>query len=153
MKWPVTAKTTIFNDLTGARHHVGNYPAVTVEKKAGACRHGDVDINVVDLPDIYSLTAYSIEEPVARDFIVEEKPDVVGDIVDSSKLERNLIPAKPWPCVSPPRTAQREGQTAIIGLPLITPTPYRIVIDRRGFVQFQAMLVSCGIQYAKHVRE
>ncbi|HEO70120.1 MAG TPA: GTP-binding protein, partial [Candidatus Hydrogenedentes bacterium] len=87
---PNSGKTTIFNNLTGARQHVGNYPGVTVEKKEGACRHGDVDINVVDLPGTYSLTAYSIEELVARDFIVEEKPDVVVDIVDSSNLERNL---------------------------------------------------------------
>ncbi|MBN1257337.1 MAG: ferrous iron transport protein B [Planctomycetes bacterium] len=87
---PNSGKTTIFNSLTGARQHVGNYPGVTVEKKEGTCRHGDVQIQVVDLPGTYSLSAYSIEELVARDFIVEEKPDVVVDIIDASNLERNL---------------------------------------------------------------
>ncbi len=87
---PNSGKTTIFNNLTGARQHVGNYPGVTVEKKEGACRHGDGEINVVDLPGTYSLTAYSLEEVVARNFIIDEKPDVVVDIVDASNLERNL---------------------------------------------------------------
>ena len=87
---PNSGKTTIFNNLTGARQHVGNYPGVTVEKKEGNCKHGDVDLQVVDLPGTYSLTAYSIEETVARDYIIDEKPDVVVDIIDSSNLERNL---------------------------------------------------------------
>ena len=64
---PNSGKTTIFNALTGARQHVGNYPGVTVEKKEGICRHGRTRINVVDLPGTYSLTAYSAEELIARD--------------------------------------------------------------------------------------
>jgi len=87
---PNCGKTTIFNDLTGARQHVGNYPGVTVEKKEGNLKYKDYEIKVVDIPGIYSLTAYSIDEIVARNFIVEEKPDVVIDIVDTSNLERNL---------------------------------------------------------------
>jgi ferrous iron transport protein B len=87
---PNSGKTTIFNNLTGARQHVGNYPGVTVEKKEGYCQHGDIRIEIVDLPGTYSLTAYSAEELVARNFIVDEKPDVVVDIIDSSNLERNL---------------------------------------------------------------
>ncbi len=87
---PNAGKTTLFNHLTGARQHVGNYPGVTVEKKVGICQHGDHEIRVVDLPGTYSLTAYSVEELVARDFLVNEKPDVVVDIVDASNLERNL---------------------------------------------------------------
>lgn len=87
---PNSGKTTIFNNLTGARQHVGNYPGVTVEKKEGHCQHGDIRIEIVDLPGTYSLTAYSAEELVARNFIVDEKPDVVVDIIDSSNLERNL---------------------------------------------------------------
>ena len=71
---PNSGKTSIFNDLTGARQHVGNYPGVTVEKKEGSCKHGDVTMAVVDLPGTYSLSAYSVEELVARDFIIEEKP-------------------------------------------------------------------------------
>lgn len=87
---PNSGKTTIFNALTGARQHVGNWPGVTVEKKEGTCRIGDREISVVDLPGTYSLTAYSLEEVIARDFLVEEKPDVVIHIVDASNLERNL---------------------------------------------------------------
>ncbi len=87
---PNSGKTTIFNGLTGARQHVGNYPGVTVERKEGFCRHGDIELQVVDLPGTYSLTAYSVEELVARNFIIDEKPDVVVDILDTSNLERNL---------------------------------------------------------------
>ncbi len=87
---PNSGKTTIFNALTGSRQHVGNYPGVTVERKEGRLRHAGRTINVVDLPGTYSLTAYSAEELVARSFLIEERPDVVVDIVDASNLERNL---------------------------------------------------------------
>ncbi|HEO63717.1 MAG TPA: ferrous iron transport protein B, partial [Candidatus Omnitrophica bacterium] len=87
---PNSGKSTIFNNLTGARQHVGNYPGVTVEKKEGKLSFQDYEINVVDLPGTYSLSAYSEDEIVARDFIIKEKPDVIVDIVDSSNLERNL---------------------------------------------------------------
>jgi len=87
---PNSGKTTVFNSLTGARQHVGNYPGVTVEKKEGAFEHSDREIQVVDLPGTYSLTAFSEEELVARRFVIEERPDVVVDIVDMSNLERNL---------------------------------------------------------------
>ncbi len=87
---PNSGKTTIFNSLTGARQHVGNYPGVTVEKIEGVCVRGDVHLKVVDLPGTYSLTAYSVEEVVARNFLIEEKPDVVVDVIDASNLERNL---------------------------------------------------------------
>ncbi|MBE0425874.1 MAG: 50S ribosome-binding GTPase [Nitrospirae bacterium] len=87
---PNSGKTTIFNNLTGARQHVGNWPGVTVEKKGGNLKHDDYEIKVVDLPGTYSLTAYSLDEVIARNFVVEEKPDVVVNIVDASNLERNL---------------------------------------------------------------
>ena len=87
---PNAGKTTLFNQLTGARQHVGNYPGVTVEIKTGICHHQQNELVVTDLPGTYSLTAYSIEEIVARDFLVNEKPDVVVNIVDASNLERNL---------------------------------------------------------------
>ncbi len=87
---PNSGKTTIFNALTGSRQHIGNYPGVTVEKKEGICEYKGYKINFVDLPGTYSLTAYSTEEVVARDFIVDEHPDVVVDIVDASNFERNL---------------------------------------------------------------
>ena len=87
---PNSGKTTLFNHLTGARQHVGNYPGVTVDKKEGTLTHGNCPINIVDLPGTYSLTAYSVEELVARDYLVNERPDVVVNIVDASNLERNL---------------------------------------------------------------
>jgi ferrous iron transport protein B len=87
---PNSGKTCLFNELTGARQHVGNYPGVTVEKKEGKYSHNGHTIHIVDLPGTYSLTAYSVEEVVARDFLVNEKPEVVIDIVDASNLQRNL---------------------------------------------------------------
>jgi len=116
---PNSGKTTIFNNLTGARQHVGNYPGVTVEKKEGSFRYKDYEINVVDLPGTYSLTAYSIDEIVARDFVVEEKPDVVIDIVDSSNLERNLY---------------LTTQFMELGVPLIIALNMSDVAKRRGFM-------------------
>lgn len=87
---PNSGKTTVFNNITGARQHVGNWPGVTVEKKEGTCRFKGITLRIVDLPGVYSLTAYSMDEVVARDYIVDENPDVVVDIVDASNLERNL---------------------------------------------------------------
>jgi ferrous iron transport protein B len=87
---PNSGKTTLFNALTGARQHVGNYPGVTVEKKEGLYVYDGRRLKIVDLPGTYSLTAYSLEEVVARDFIVNEKPAAVIDIVDAANLERNL---------------------------------------------------------------
>ena len=87
---PNSGKTTLFNALTGARQHVGNYPGVTVEKKSGTWVKDDRKITVVDLPGTYSLTAYSPEEVAARDFLVRDKPQVVVNIVDASNLERHL---------------------------------------------------------------
>ncbi|WP_406661093.1 ferrous iron transport protein B [Methanolobus sp. ZRKC3] len=87
---PNVGKTTLFNAITGSKQHVGNWPGVTVEKKSGFRRHKDYDIEIIDLPGTYSLTAYSMDEIVSRDFIIEEKPDIVIQIVDASNLERNL---------------------------------------------------------------
>jgi len=87
---PNSGKTTIFNSLTGMRQHVGNYPGVTVEKKEGTCRHNGYELDIIDLPGTYSLTAYSTEEVVSRNFIIEKKPDVVVDVIDASNIERNL---------------------------------------------------------------
>lgn len=87
---PNAGKTTVFNAITGARQHIANYPGVTVEKKVGRVYHQGREIEVVDLPGTYSLTAYSLEELVARDFVVNEKPDLIVDIVDASNLDRNL---------------------------------------------------------------
>ncbi len=87
---PNSGKTTIFNAITGARQHVANYAGVTVERKEGYFKKNGADVVVVDLPGTYSLTAYSVEEKVARDFLLDERPDVVVNVVDASNLERNL---------------------------------------------------------------
>jgi ferrous iron transport protein B len=87
---PNSGKTTLFNALTGAHHKVGNYPGVTVEKREGIRVRGSRRYHFIDLPGIYSLTAYSIDEVVARDFILDEKPDLIVDVLDSTNLERNL---------------------------------------------------------------
>ncbi|MEJ2098547.1 MAG: ferrous iron transport protein B [Desulfobacterales bacterium] len=87
---PNSGKTTLFNELTGSHQHVGNYPGVTVEKKEGTYVRDGFKLHIVDLPGTYSLTAYSLEEVVARDFLVNHKPEVVINIVDASNLERNL---------------------------------------------------------------
>ncbi len=87
---PNAGKTTIFNALTGLRQHTGNWPGKTVEKKEGEIEHDGRTINIVDLPGTYSLTAYSPEEIIARDYIIEEHPDVVINVVDATNLERNL---------------------------------------------------------------
>lgn len=87
---PNSGKSTLFNALTGARTHVGNYPGITVEKKTGQVRTEDAILEMVDLPGTYSLTAYSAEELVARDFLVDERPQAVVDVVNAGALERNL---------------------------------------------------------------
>ena len=86
---PNCGKTTMFNALTGAVQFVGNWPGVTVEKKEGKLK-GHKDINVMDLPGIYSLSPYTLEEVVARNYLINEKPDVILNLVDASNIERNL---------------------------------------------------------------
>lgn len=86
---PNSGKTTLFNRLTGTNQKVGNWPGVTVEKKQGPLK-GYKDINIIDLPGIYSMSPYSLEEVIARNYIVEEKPDLIINILDGRNLERNL---------------------------------------------------------------
>lgn len=86
---PNCGKTTIFNALTGSTQYVGNWPGVTVEKKIGRLK-GFKEVNLVDLPGIYSLSPYSLEETVARDYLLQERPDAIINIVDVSNIERNL---------------------------------------------------------------
>lgn len=86
---PNCGKTTLFNEITGSKQHVGNWPGVTVEKKEGKYKKNKA-MNIVDLPGIYSLSPYSAEEIVARNYIVEEKPDVLINIMDATNIERNM---------------------------------------------------------------
>lgn len=87
---PNVGKSVIFNSLTGMKQHTGNWPGKTVEKKEGYFKHHGVEFEVVDLPGVYSLSAVSEDEKVARSYIVDHRPDVVVDIVNASQLERNL---------------------------------------------------------------
>lgn len=87
---PNVGKSVIFNHLTGLRQHVGNWPGKTIEKKEGYLTYNNIRIYVIDLPGTYSLTAYTPEELITRNYIIEDKPDVVVNIVDASNLERNL---------------------------------------------------------------
>ncbi len=86
---PNCGKTTLFNEITGSKQHVGNWPGVTVEKKEGVYRKNK-SVRVLDLPGTYSLSPYSAEEVVARDYIVRERPNVVVNLVDATSIERNL---------------------------------------------------------------
>ena len=86
---PNCGKTTMFNDLTGSSQFVGNWPGVTVEKKEGRLK-GHRDVIITDLPGIYSLSPYTLEEVVTRNYLIQEKPDVILNLVDGSNIERNL---------------------------------------------------------------
>ena len=86
---PNTGKTTLFNSLTGSNQYVGNWPGVTVEKKEGKLK-GHKDITIADLPGIYSLSPYTLEEVVARNYLLNEKPNAIINIIDGTNLERNL---------------------------------------------------------------
>lgn len=87
---PNCGKTTLFNALTGSTAHVGNWPGVTVDKREGKYKKGSEEVDIVDLPGIYSLSPYTPEEVIARNYIIDEKPDCVVNIVDATNLERNL---------------------------------------------------------------
>jgi len=115
---PNSGKTTIFNSLTGLRRHVGNYPGVTVEKKEGRFSHKGCEVTVVDLPGTYSLTAYTTEEVLARNFVMEERPDLVVDVIDTSNLERNLYLAT---------------QFMELGVPLVLAFNMSDMAESRGF--------------------
>ena len=86
---PNSGKTTLFNALTGSNQFVGNWPGVTVEKKEGKLKKHD-DVTITDLPGIYSLSPYTLEEVVARNYLIGERPDAILNIIDGTNLERNL---------------------------------------------------------------
>ena len=113
---PNTGKTTLFNALTGNSQYVGNWPGVTVEKKAGVLK-GRKDVEVTDLPGIYSLSPYTMEEVVARDYLVRERPDVILNIIDGANLERNLY---------------LTTQLMELGIPLVAAVNMMDVVRRNG---------------------
>ena len=113
---PNTGKTTLFNALTGSDQYVGNWPGVTVEKKEGRLA-GQKDVIIQDLPGIYSLSPYSLEEKVSRQYLVEEKPDAILNIVDGTNLERNLY---------------LTTQLAELGLPMMVAVNMMDVVKRNG---------------------
>ena len=114
---PNVGKSTVFNALTGARQHVGNWPGKTVEKKEGVLKYDGLSFSVTDLPGTYSLSAYSPEEQIARDYIVKEKPGVVVNVVDAANMERNLY---------------LTAQILETGIPLIIALNMEDVADSRG---------------------
>ena len=114
---PNVGKSTVFNALTGARQHVGNWPGKTVEKKEGVLKYDGLSFSVIDLPGTYSLSAYSPEEQIARDYIVKEKPGVVVNVVDAANMERNLY---------------LTAQILETGIPLIIALNMEDVADSRG---------------------
>jgi ferrous iron transport protein B len=133
---PNAGKSTVFNALTGSRQHVGNWPGKTVEKKEGTCRRGEREIQVVDLPGTYSLTAYSAEEVIARDFIIDEKPDAVVAVVDAANLERNLY---------------LVVQVLELGVPVVVALNMSDVADGRG-IRIDTAKLSHGLNGSPVVR-
>lgn len=113
---PNCGKTTMFNIMTGSNQYVGNWPGVTVEKKSGKLK-GHENVNIVDLPGIYSLSPYTLEEVVTRNYLVNEHPDVIINIVDSTNIERNLY---------------LTTQLAEIGLPMIVALNMTDIVKRNG---------------------
>ena len=115
---PNCGKTTMFNDLTGATQYVGNWPGVTVEKKEGKFK-ADKEVSITDLPGIYSLSPYTLEEVVARDYLVNEKPDAIMNLVDASNIERNLY---------------LTTQLIEMGLPVVIALNMMDIVRKRGDV-------------------
>ena len=116
---PNCGKTTLFNELTGSNQYVGNWPGVTVEKKAGQLKSHGEDVTVVDLPGIYSLSPYSAEEMVSRNMLLEDHPDAIIDVVDATNLERNLY---------------LSLQLAELGLPMVIALNMMDMLKQRGLI-------------------
>ncbi|ANX01589.1 ferrous iron transporter B [Thermoclostridium stercorarium subsp. leptospartum DSM 9219] len=113
---PNSGKTTLFNTLTGSNQFVGNWPGVTVEKKEGTLKNNK-DVTIVDLPGTYSLSPYTLEEVIARNFLINERPDVILNIVDGSNLERNLY---------------LTTQLAELGIPMVVAINMMDVVEKNG---------------------
>ena len=114
---PNAGKTTLFNALTGSNQFVGNWPGVTVEKKEGKLKGHNGDVVIMDLPGIYSLSPYTLEEVVSRDYLVKERPDAILNIVDGTNLERNLY---------------LTTQLAELGIPMVVAVNMMDVVKKNG---------------------
>lgn len=114
---PNAGKTTLFNALTGSTAHVGNWPGVTVDKRVGVYKKGDEPVDIVDLPGIYSLSPYTPEEVIARNFVLDEHPDCIINIVDATNLERNLY---------------LTTQLMELDVPMVVALNMTDVLDKRG---------------------
>ena len=115
---PNCGKTTMFNDLTGSTQYVGNWPGVTVEKKEGRYK-ADKQVSITDLPGIYSLSPYTLEEVITRDYLVNEKPDVILNLVDAANIERNLY---------------LTTQLLEMGIPVVVALNMMDIVEKRGDV-------------------
>ena len=113
---PNCGKTTLFNSLTGSNHFVGNWPGVTVEKKEGKLK-GDKDVSIIDLPGIYSLSPYTLEEVVTRNYLIKERPNVILNIIDGTNLERNLY---------------LTTQLMELGIPVVVAVNMMDIIEKNG---------------------
>ena len=133
---PNCGKTTLFNALTGANQYVGNWPGVTVEKKEGKIKNKKYkkeDVTVTDLPGIYSLSPYTLEEVVSRDYVLNENPDVIVDLVDATNIERNLY---------------LTTQLVETGVPVVIALNMCDLLAKRGIkidVKRLSMLIGCPI--------
>lgn len=126
---PNCGKTTLFNALTGLNQYVGNWPGVTVEKKEGRLKGSD-DIVVVDLPGIYSLSPYTLEEVIARNYLISERPELIVNVIDGSNIERNLY---------------LTTQAAELGIPLIIAVNMMDVVEKNGdSINFAVIKKSLG---------
>ncbi|MBR4180168.1 MAG: 50S ribosome-binding GTPase, partial [Treponema sp.] len=114
---PNSGKTTLFNALTGSNQFVGNWPGVTVEKKEGKLKGHNGEVVIMDLPGIYSLSPYTLEEVVSRDYLVKERPDAILNIVDGTNLERNLY---------------LTTQLAELGIPMVVAVNMMDVVKKNG---------------------
>ena len=113
---PNCGKTTLFNALTGSNQFVGNWPGVTVEKKEGKLKKHD-DVIITDLPGIYSLSPYTLEEVVARNYLIQERPDAILNIIDGTNLERNLY---------------LTTQLTELGIPVVCAVNMMDIVDKNG---------------------
>ena len=121
---PNCGKTTLFNALTGSNQFVGNWPGVTVEKKEGKLKRshgtaGSMDVIIMDLPGIYSLSPYTLEEVVARNYLINEKPDAIINIVDGTNIERNLY---------------LSTQLMELGIPVVMAVNMMDIVEKNGDV-------------------